>query len=416
MRITNNILVSNMINYMGTNLQRLDKYQQQIATGKKISVPSDDPIVASRSLKLRTDVSEIEQYKRNVDDASSWMEITESSLSNMTDILQRARELTVQGSNGTNTPDDTAKIAKEMEQLKRQAIHIGNATYAGRYIFSGYKTDTPVIDEATGAFNVDVENTETIRYEIGIGDDININVTGGEIFNNGSNAVVESSGTSIGDSGIASLDIVAGVNDILNLTVDGEAVSITIPAMVYANNDALAAAIQTEVNNATATAVDISVSLTDGRLSFTSGSQGDASSIVMDGTSSAAAGLGLTSTTQVDGSSAFKGKLIEDFDRLVEALNIGDITTIGSTLKDLDIAINNILRIRADVGSRMNRLELTENRLMSDGINFTKLMSENEDIDMSEAIINLKNEENVYKASLSGGARIIMPTLLDFLR
>ena len=68
------------------------------------------------------------------------------------------------------------------------------------------------------------------------------------------------------------------------------------------------------------------------------------------------------------------------------------------------------------MGARMNRLELTANRLETDFINFTKLMSLNEDVDMAEAIINLNNEENVYKASLNAGARIIMPALVDFLR
>lgn len=87
MRITNNMLINNMIDYIGNNLGRMEKLQMQMATGKKISVPSDDPVAAARALKLRTDVSEIEQYKRNVKDAQSWMDITENALSNMGDVL-----------------------------------------------------------------------------------------------------------------------------------------------------------------------------------------------------------------------------------------------------------------------------------------------------------------------------------------
>jgi flagellar hook-associated protein 3 FlgL len=75
-----------------------------------------------------------------------------------------------------------------------------------------------------------------------------------------------------------------------------------------------------------------------------------------------------------------------------------------------------VLRLRADVGARINRLDLTENRMLNDVTNFTRLMSENENVDMTETIMNLKNEENVYRASLAGGARIIMPSLVDFLR
>jgi flagellar hook-associated protein 3 FlgL len=302
MRITNNMLINNMINYIGNNMSYLSKYQDQLATGKKIQVPSDDPVVAARALKLRTDVSEVEQYRRNLKDAQSWLEITEDTLAKMGDILQRARELAVEGGNGTTTPDDTQKIMEEINQLKKQFIQMSNATYAGRYIFSGFKTDTKLLDD-DGNFAIGVEKSEVIKYEIGIGDDININVAGGELFEDGADAV-----------------------------------------------------------------------------------KGDT------------------------------GKLIQDFDHFISALNTGDHAAVSSIITELDTGINNLLRIRADVGARINRLELTSNRLDSDYVNFTKLMSENEDVDMAEAIINLMNEENVYRASLSGGARIIMPTLVDFLR
>ena len=416
MRITNKMLIGNMINYIGTNLGRMDKLQNELATGKKIRVPSDDPIVAARALKLRTDVSEIEQYGRNVQDANSWMDITESTLDDMTDILQRARELAVQGANGTTTPDDTAKIEQEVIQLRRQIIHLGNSTYSGRYIFSGYKTDMPLFDEVTGKFNIDVSLDESIRYEIGIGDSININITGGDLFNQGTEALRDTSGSATGDSDIMNLDIQAGVNDVLSLTVDGEAVSVTIPAMVYPSDEALAAALQIETNNTTVTATDIMVTVEGGRLSFKSGSRLYESIISIDGASSAAADLGLATTTQTDGADIPVSKLIQDFDDMISALHSGDHEAVGSVLAKMDDNLSNILRIRADVGARMNRLELTENRLMSNNINFTKLMSENEDIDVAETMMNLKNEENVYKSSLSGGARIIMPTLLDFLR
>ncbi|OGO83299.1 MAG: flagellar hook-associated protein FlgL [Clostridiales bacterium GWC2_40_7] len=305
MRITNNMLINNMINYIGNNLTRMDKFQNQLATGKKISVPSDDPVVAARALKLRTDVAEVEQYKRNVKDAESWMEITEDALAKIGDVLQKTRELTVQGANGTLTTDDTQKINEEIKQLRKQLLHLGNSSYAGRYIFSGYKTDQKLLDETTGLFAIDVLNSENIKYEIGIGDDIEINVPGGDLFN---------------DGGIA------------------------------------------------------------------------------------------------DSTSPTPGKLIDDFDQLITSFDNGDHSAIGSLLTNLDADMNNVLRIRADIGARMNRVELTSNRLDSDYISFTKLMSENEDVDMAETIMNLQNEENVYRASLSGGARVIQPSLIDFLR
>lgn len=305
MRITNNMLINNMVNYIGNNLNRMSKYQDQLATGKKIQVPSDDPVVAARALKLRTDVAEIDQYKKNVKDAQSWMDMTEDAIAKIGDLLQRARELTVDGATSTKTPEDMQKISLEVQQLREQLIQVGNSTYAGRYIFSGYKTDQKLLnDDGTFAIPVDT-GTENIKYEIGIGDDININVAGGDLFNNG----------------------------------------------------------------------------------------GDAAT-----------------------GAANKGKLVKDFDDLISALDTGDHAAVDDMLSEIDADMNNLLRVRADVGARTNRLELSADRLESDTVNFTKLMSLNEDVDTAETIMNLKNEENVYRASLAGGARIIQPSLVDFLR
>jgi flagellar hook-associated protein 3 FlgL len=417
MRITNNMLINNMINYIGNNLTRMDKYQNQLATGKKISVPSDDPVVAARALKLRTDVAEIDQYQKNTKDAQSWLDTTEDALAKMGDILQRARELAVQAANGTNTPEDTQKIEEEAKQLKTQLIHLGNSTYAGRYIFSGYKTDTKLLDEETGAFHISVANSENIMYEIGIGDDMNVNVTGGDLFNNGFAAVGNTGGITKGDFNITTLTIPAAANG-LNLNIDGTAVAIAIPSGPYADANELAAKIQEQINTVKPPAVaDVTVRAVGNKLQFESGSTGPASHIIIDSSTSTAAGiLGLNTTTQVNGTTSQTGTLIADFDRFINLLETGDNIGISGMLSDFDNDINNVLRVRADVGARTNRIELTSNRLENDNINFTKLMSENEDVDMAETIMNLQNEENVYRASLAGGARIILPTLMDFLK
>lgn len=145
MRVTNQMVSANTMLYLNNSQSSLLQLQQQLTTGKVIGKPSDDPIIAVRGLKLKTDISEIQQYKRNTNDALSWMKVTEQSMSNMTDIYKKVRELSVQGSSQTYAYDEQVKILKEIKQLAEQLKHEGNASYAGRSVFTGYRTDKPLV-------------------------------------------------------------------------------------------------------------------------------------------------------------------------------------------------------------------------------------------------------------------------------
>lgn len=314
MRITNNMMVSTMMRNMNDNLERMNKTQQQWATGKQFLVPSDDPIGVSKSLRLHTDVAELEQFKRNTDDAISWLDITETALKNTDDVLQRARELTVQASNGTNTPEDRLKIKEEITQLKGQLINISNRTYAGRYVFSGFKTDQELLNE-NGEYNFNLGQNEIIEYQVGVADTLVVNVLGQKVF---------------------------GIGD------------------------------------------------------------GDQNTVITN--------------EDVDVSGEKKAQMIDVFTKLEQALDRNDDAEINVSIERIDNQLGNLLAVRAEVGAKMNRMEMTKNRLLDENINFTKLLSENEDADMAETVMKLKQEESVYNASLSIGARVIQPTLVDFIR
>ncbi|MEN8906418.1 MAG: flagellar hook-associated protein FlgL, partial [Clostridiales bacterium] len=219
MRITNTMLVNNMSGYISKNLTKMQKYQYMIANGKKIELPSDDPVVAARSLKFRTDMAEVEQYKRNVEDANSWLETTEIALGNVGDVMQRVRELSVEAASEHIVDGDLLKINDEIKQLRTQLINIGNTTYAGRYIFSGFGTNTPLLNE-DGEFINDVLNTEKIRYEIGIGDNMNVNVLGGDIFNAGDESIGAKKSTITGTTDITLPITIDGTNDQFSITFD----------------------------------------------------------------------------------------------------------------------------------------------------------------------------------------------------
>jgi flagellar hook-associated protein 3 FlgL len=296
MRVTNNMLINNLKKNLNMGLGRMQRVHNQMSSGKRFSVPSDDPVGVARSLKLRADLNENAQLRKNANDALSWMETTETALMKIKDVLHRARELAVQGANGPLTPEDSKKIAEEAVQLRDQLVSLGNSTYAGKYIFAGNKTNqAPVGLDADGDFLYSGD-TGPIMYQVGVSDTLQANMTAPEIFS-------------------------PGAKD-----------------------------------------------------------------------------------------------LFADMQALINALDTGDSETVGNMIGDIDVHIENILSKVAQAGAKVNRMELVVNRLEDEKFNFTKLLSQTEDVDMAEVIIQLKSEENVYMAALAGGARIIQPTLVDFLR
>lgn len=158
MRITNKMMTNNALYNINNNKNLLSRLEQQYSSGKKITKPSDDPIVAVRALKFRTNLSELNQYyEKNIPDALAWMDVTESALNTVNSIITSMNTYCNQGANDYPTAEDRNAIATNLEQLKGQLYQEGNTNYAGRYVFSGYKTDTSLV------FN---EATTNLKYEI----------------------------------------------------------------------------------------------------------------------------------------------------------------------------------------------------------------------------------------------------------
>lgn len=294
LRVTQNILSQNMLFNLQRNNKAMDKYQEQTSSGKKINKPSDDPVVAVRSMFYRSSLNEIDQYKRNADDGLSWMTATDEALDEVTSVVQRVRELVVQGQNGTNSPADKEAITQEINQLKEHLGEIANTQIAGKYIFAG-------TDVKTAPYRVDPDNADSVKafrnsnngkleLQVGQTNNVQINILGTDVF-------------SYGDDGIFKL-----------------------------------------------------------------------------------------------------------LDNIVTNIDSGD------HLKSLDNQIDNILGKRAELGARMNRMELSMSRIEGLEVSTTQLLSTEEDVDISMVITNLKAQENVQRAALAVGARIIQPTLMDFLR
>lgn len=151
MRITNQMVTSNSLRNMQKSMQRVSALNEQSTSGKKISAPSEDPVIAIRALKLRTTCDKLTQYKeKNIQDALSWLGTTQSSIENIEKRLEDVYYYCTQGAHDTFNEDDRSKIISELQALKDAIYSEGGMTYAGRYLFSGYKTETNMVfqDEA----------------------------------------------------------------------------------------------------------------------------------------------------------------------------------------------------------------------------------------------------------------------------
>nr|MCR4806915.1 hypothetical protein [Lachnospiraceae bacterium] len=141
MRITNGIINNNTKTNVILNKEYADKYNTMVATGQKITRPSDDPIVAIRALRLNNNISEINQfYGKNIPDAEAWIEITETALTQTEGVLSSVQEYLTQGASDDNTAEDRKNILENLKGLRDQIYSSGNADYAGRTVFTGYRT------------------------------------------------------------------------------------------------------------------------------------------------------------------------------------------------------------------------------------------------------------------------------------
>ncbi len=142
MRLSTQSLVDTVLSNIGENYRRLIDLQRQVSSGRKVSSLSDDPAVIAQTLGYRSELDREQQFVRNIDASLARLEATETSLGNMNELLQRAREVAVYAANATVSSAQRDNLASEIRQLVDQAAQTGNAKFNGQYIFAGTATTT----------------------------------------------------------------------------------------------------------------------------------------------------------------------------------------------------------------------------------------------------------------------------------
>ena len=420
MRVTQNILYNNIQQRISDSNTEMSKYNDQSVTGKRYQMPSGDSLNAARALGLKTVKANDLQYSKNVDSGQAYMTVLERTLNSVVDVMSQAKTLTIQGINATTGPDDRKILANEVDQLLSQLYALANTTDSNNgYIFSGFKTSTSPFDSADPTFTY-AGDANHVQREVAAGTKLTISMTGSEVFGDGlssafavlkdlSNALNANNvntydtpatqGNIVGGAAVGSLTI-DGTNDTLNLSLDGVAGSITIASGTYGSGAALAAEIQSKINAAapfvaagkTAT---VSYDGGTGMLTITSDTPG-ATSTVDTISGNAATNLGLdvgTSTAGVDAQ-----------------------VSLQSAMTNVDTALSRAIDAQASIGARMASFDDWKSRLADKDITSASLISQAEDVDMTEAIMNLTRAQTAYKAILSSAANIMQMSLMDFLR
>ena len=186
MRITEGMTTRTVLRDLGAAEYRLTQTQRQLSSSKRITRPSDDPFGTGRALQLHSELEGIRQYKKNVDDGSGWVTATETALSRITESVQRARELLVQGGNDSNGQVAREGIAAEIEALTESIKQEANVTYDGRFIFAGTATETRPYE--LGAGDEYQGDEGTIQRVIGKGVSLGVNVNIQTILGDGAGA------------------------------------------------------------------------------------------------------------------------------------------------------------------------------------------------------------------------------------
>ena len=158
MRIADRVLTDNVRTNLNHNVDRLMRVQKELSSGRRINAPSDDPAAAATALRYRTDIKLNEQFSRTTDAAKARLGAADTALGSLTDIMQRARELTVQAGSSAISDDQLKAISTELNQLLHSAVQVGNTGFGGQFLFSGTKTTTAPFD-ATG------DEPATVTYQ-----------------------------------------------------------------------------------------------------------------------------------------------------------------------------------------------------------------------------------------------------------
>jgi flagellar hook-associated protein 3 FlgL len=294
-RITLNAISNTVLADNQRTIARLATYQQQLSSGKRINQVSDDPVAARQALRYRTESLETGKFLDNISKGSSFIDATDSSIEQMSQVLDEAKQLAVQGATATQDANSRKALAQSVDSLLGRMVDLANTVHDGRYLFSGTATLTqPFARSADG---------KSVTYQ----------------------------------GNLDSFDVKIGPNTSVTLNQDGYTL------------------FQSQT--------DVFASLT----------------------------------------------------KLRDALSSNDPTAVSGLIATVDQASAHINDLHGALGGREQRLTLAQNQLESAKVGLDDLTSKAEDVDFTDTISKMQLAQTALQAGLEAGAKVLKPSLLDYL-
>lgn len=420
-RISNNYIRNNFMHNVNRQQTNLEEVNRQIASQKKLSLPEDDPVAVAELMFQRSRMNDIERYERNIDFSKGRLDLMESKMGEVNNLLHRARELAIQGANGIYTKEETQKMGAEVNQILEQVVQLANSKYKGQSLFGGtHSQEEPFrlsYGKITNPVNGQVEWGETSitkveyqgdigrRYaEVGRGEYIPTNIPGNDVFWATQQNIV--SGTP-GTGYIARTD--------QSLKIDGVEIQIKAGDNIRTVADKINAAninVHAEIDNTSGQNLFILRTTQPHQMWLEDIAGGTVlQDLGMVSSSVARAPFNYAPSAAVHGESLF--------DRLItlrDSLYTGNTEEVNASIGGLDQGVSNGLRHLSVVGSVQTRMESTMGRLASAKVYAAEVINSVDGLDMAEAMTKLKNLEMENNAALMIGSRLLPKTLLDYLR
>lgn len=497
MRVTNSMISNSSRSHIANAKNELMKRENQYTTQKKILRPSDDPVVAIRSLQLRTTYSKIEQYaSKNVQDAMEWMDTSETTLASIHKILESVKGLCNQGANDPLDVDERHSVLSNLRSIVDGIFEDNaNADYAGRYLFTGYRTDTSLLFP-TDTTNLEYEITEnftgdnikTIKYVTGgatYGANKSANDYAQEVpeqktayrmalsYDNCSNSAITGGAAAVSITLTPASNPALTVKTMSSTAANAYTLPDTPPVAVYLYDTGEIIFSKDAYSHIQAN--DAKISVTYAKTDFEKGdirpemyfackshNTTSGKDIIYREPSGQdinyEVNFSQTATVNIQAKDAISTDMyraidyiaqtigavdavdkklteaetlianttdeeeLENYNKLKEMLETEKELLVGSMqeafgmgLTMVDVTQDQLNVATADLGARHNRLNLTYDKLLDQSVDTEEKLSNNEDIDIADAYINLNQADLLYQASLSATAKILGNSLLNYI-